>query len=288
MAPDRWHQHNVTFADRESGKRAITERLGPALLAAEEARTAHGWWFMNKQPWPLRYRAAEPSPLVESVLSDLVDDGTVKSWLPGIYEPETTAFGGSQAMDAAHDLFHEDSRHLLTYQPGPGQLGRRETAVLLISAMMRAANLDWFEQGDVWAKAAALRPATEALTPERAAALIPAMRTLMTVDARSLCRPDGPLDGHAEWVAAFERAGTTLAYLAAGGGLTRGLRAVIAHHLIFHANRAGLPLATKAPCSPPHERQSWDRVTTPTWLAEGRTGAGMADGQPTIPNPRRS
>ena len=79
------------------------------------------------------------------------------------------------------------------------------------------------------------------LPPTGAAAeLAPAMRKLMTVDARSLCRPTGPLDGHDEWVAAFERAGTTLAHLAAEGGLTRGLRAVIAHHVIFHANRAGL------------------------------------------------
>jgi protein-L-isoaspartate(D-aspartate) O-methyltransferase len=241
MAPDRWHQHNVTFADRETGRRAITERLGPVLLAAEDDGQLADWWFMNKQPWPLRYRAAKPSPLVESVLSDLVADGTVRSWPPGVYEPEATAFGGSRAMDAAHDLFHADSRHLLAYQPGPGQLGRRETAVLLISALTRAAHLDWFEQGDVWAKAAALRPSTEALTPERAAILIPAMRKLMTVDARSLSRPDGPLDGRAEWVASFERAGTTLAHLATGGELARGLRAVIAHHVIFHANRAGLP-----------------------------------------------
>ncbi|SEP02506.1 protein-L-isoaspartate(D-aspartate) O-methyltransferase [Actinacidiphila rubida] len=239
MEPDRWHQHNVTFAERESGIRAVTDRLGPALCAAESAGQIKGWWFMNKQPWSLRYRAAQPSPLVEKALSELVDDGIVKSWLPGVYEPESTAFGGALSMDAAHDLFHEDSRHLLTYQPGPGRLGRKESAVVLVSAMMRAANLDWFEQGDVWAKAAALRPAAPA--PEWAA-LIPAMQTLMTVDTGSLSGPGGPLDGHAEWLAAFERAGTTLAYLATGAGLTRGVRAVLAHHVIFHANRASLRL----------------------------------------------
>ncbi|CAL9312693.1 methyltransferase, FxLD system [Streptomyces sp. SudanB182_2057] len=241
MPPDHWHQHNITFADRDAAKRVIAEGFGPTLLAAQDAGQLTGWWFMNKQPWPLRYLAPEPSPLVESLLSDLVGDGTVVSWLPGIYEPETTAFGGSMAMKAAHDLFHEDSRHLLTFQPGPGRLGRRETAVLLLSAMMRAAGLDWFEQGDVWAKVAALRPATEPTGAERAAALAPAMRKLVTVDAHSLCRPNGPLEGHTEWVAAFERTGTTLAHLASRGYLARGLRAVIAHHLIFHANRAGLP-----------------------------------------------
>ncbi len=63
-------------------------------------------------------------------------------WLPYIYESETDAFGGTEAMDVAHELFHQDSRHLLTYQPGPENLGRRETAVLLASAMMRASGLD--------------------------------------------------------------------------------------------------------------------------------------------------
>ncbi|MEU4166130.1 methyltransferase, FxLD system [Streptomyces sp. NPDC026665] len=241
MRPDPWHQHNIAFPKREIGQRAITERIGPTLRAAEEDGQLADWWFMNKRPWPLRYRAPEPSPLVERLLRDLVDDGTAASCVWGIYEPETDAFGGPKAMDAAHDLFHQDARHLLIYQPRPGRLGRREIAVLLMSALMRAAGLDWFEQGDVWAKAAVLRPAVHPLTAERATALILSMHKLMTVEARTLCRPSGPLEGHAEWVKAFERAGKTLARLAVGGHLTRGLRAVITHHLIFHANRSGLP-----------------------------------------------
>ncbi|MCL6739389.1 methyltransferase, FxLD system [Streptomyces neyagawaensis] len=240
MPPDRWQQHNVTFADRESAQRAIAERIAPVLLAAEAEGQLTGWWFMKKQPWPLRYRAAQPSPVVEALLSDLVDDGTAVSWLPCIYEPETDAFGGTDAMDVAHELFHQDSRHLLSHQPGPENLGRRETAVLLASAMMRAAGLDWFEQGDVWVKVAALRPVTGHLLSERAAELAPAMRKLMTIDARSLCRQSGPLAGHDGWVSAFEEAGATLASLANHGALTRGLRAVLAHHVIFHSNRAGL------------------------------------------------
>ncbi|QPP05125.1 methyltransferase, FxLD system [Streptomyces bathyalis] len=240
MPPDRWHQHNVVFPNREIAQSAIPERIAPALLAAEEAGEITGWWFMNKQPWPLRYRAPEASPTVQRLLSDLVADGTVRSWLSGIYEPETFALGGQWAIDAAHSLFHLDSRHLLTYRPGPGHLGRRETAVLLASAMMRAAGLDWYEQGDVWAKYADLRRAPEPIAPEQRAALAPAMRTLMTANTADLTRPGGPLDGHAEWVSAFERTGTGLAGLATQDGLTRGLRAVLAHHVLFHANRAGL------------------------------------------------
>lgn len=240
MPPDRWQQHNITFVDREIAQRTIAERLGPTLIEAEADGQLTDWWFMNKQPWPLRYLADKPSPAIESLLSDLVGDGVAVSCLPCIYEPETDTFGGPEAMDTAHELFHSDSRHLLTYQPSPMHLGRRETAVLLTSVMMRGAGLDWFEQGDVWAKVAALRPATAPQPPDRAAALAPAMRKLMTADAHSLCRPDGPLHAHEEWVTAFERAGATLADLAARGALTRGLRAVITHHVIFHANRAGL------------------------------------------------
>ncbi|WP_369197606.1 methyltransferase, FxLD system [Streptomyces djakartensis] len=239
MPPDRWQQHNITLVDREIARRTIAERLGPALIEAEADGQLTGWWFMNKQPWPLRYLADQPSPAVESLLSDLIGDGVAVSCLPSIYEPEVDAFGGPEAMDAAHELFHRDSRHLLTYQPSPMHLGRRETAVLLASAMMRGAGLDWFEQGDVWAKVAALRPTT-APPAERAAELAPAMRKLMTADTHSLCLQRGPLHSHEKWVAAFERTGAMLADLAARGTLTRGLRAVIAHHVIFHANRAGL------------------------------------------------
>lgn len=240
MSPDHWQQHNIAFIDRESARRATVERIGPALLAAEREGQLTGWWFMNKQPWPLRYRADEPSPVIESLLRELVDDDMATSCLPHIYEPEVDAFGGQEAMDAAHELFHRDSRHLLAYQPSPEHLGRRETAVLLASAMMRGAGLDWFEQGDVWAKVAALRPTTTRLQPELVAELAPTMRMLMTADAHGLYRSDGPLHRHDEWVAAFQRAGATLADLAGRGALTRGLRAVIAHHVIFHANRAGL------------------------------------------------
>ncbi|WP_033308380.1 methyltransferase, FxLD system [Streptomyces iakyrus] len=240
MPPDRWQQHNIAFADREIARRTIAERLGPALIEAEADGQLTGWWFMNKQPWPLRYLADKPSAAIESLLSDLIGDGVAVSCLPCVYEPETDTFGGPEAMDTAHELFHSDSRHLLTYQPSPMHLGRRESAVLLASVMMRGAGLDWFEQGDVWAKVATLRPATAPQPSERAAELAPAMRKLMTADAHSLCRPGGPLHAHEEWVTAFERAGATLADLAGRGALTRGLRAVIAHHVIFHANRAGL------------------------------------------------
>ncbi|WP_420036125.1 methyltransferase, FxLD system [Streptomyces sp. cg28] len=243
MPAKHWQQHQITFPDRQTARAAIADRLAPVLQQSEASRQLRGWWFMNKQPWPLRYLAERPDPALTTLLDRLVAEGIASSWTSGIYEPETDAFGGTEAMATAHDVFHTDSHHLLGYQIGPGHLGRAEMAVLLLSSMMRAANLDWFEQGDVWSKAAALRPDTDAPASKRSDALLPAMRKLMTTEARSLCRTGGPLDGHTEWIASFERAGKALARLAARGALTRGLRAVITHHVIFHANRAGLPAA---------------------------------------------
>ncbi|MFF3525224.1 methyltransferase, FxLD system [Streptomyces sp. F41] len=238
--PPPWQQYNIIFADHETRSRALAQRLGPALRAAQNAGEIADWWFMNKDPWPLRFRATAPSPLLQQALSDLVGEGAVHSWLTGIYEPETAAFGGPEAMDIAHRLFHADSRHLLSTSAGPGRLGRRETAVVLTTAMLRAAGLDWFEQGDVWAKYADLRPSTRPLPTHRRTALLPAMRILMTAATPALSRPGGPLDAHPAWPAAFEQAGTALAGLNLGDALTRGLRAVLAHHALFHANRAGL------------------------------------------------
>ncbi|MET9958221.1 methyltransferase, FxLD system [Streptomyces sp. NPDC006326] len=241
-----WHQINVTFRDRTAAQQVIPQRLGPALLKAEDRGEISAWWFMNKQPWKLRVRTTgDETPTLWAALSGLVQDDQVRQWIPAIYEPETLAFGGPEAMEAAHELFHADSRHLLTYPVQAGHLGRRETAVLLVSAMMRAAGLDWYEQGDVWDKVAAERPTPPILASE----LDAAMHSLLTVDARTLCREDGPLHGHADWVRAFVRAGTAFAVLNYEGRLRRGLRAVLAHHLIFHFNRAGLPLEDQSALS---------------------------------------
>ncbi|WP_370374972.1 thiopeptide-type bacteriocin biosynthesis protein [Streptomyces laculatispora] len=81
----------------------------------------------------------------------LVADGHLQRWWPGIYEPETAAFGGSAGMTAAHALFITDSREAQQLRRrGNLAVGPRELSVLLCTLMMRAAKLEWYEQGDVW------------------------------------------------------------------------------------------------------------------------------------------
>ncbi|MFF3437608.1 methyltransferase, FxLD system [Streptosporangium sp. NPDC002721] len=247
-----WRQYNIEVPDRATAEHVAIWDLRPTLTAAQGAGLLHGWWFVRKHPWRLRYLPDDPiSTVVADLLDKLAADGRIISWALGIYEPETTAFGGTAAMSVAHELFHHDSHHLLTRaarHDGPA-LGQRETTALLCSAMLRAAGLDLYEQGDVWEKVAELRPAEPGtVAPERAARLAAAMRRLMTVNVRDLCDPanTGPLVGYDGWVTAFEKAGQALADLSRHGRLTRGLRAVLAHHIIFHANRAGLPAADQS------------------------------------------
>ncbi|MDH6579386.1 methyltransferase, FxLD system [Kitasatospora sp. MAP5-34] len=242
-----WIQHDITIP-RDNAERVAARDLAPALEGARNSGLLEDWWYMRKDPFRLRYRAKEPVLAISCLLDSLADEGHIAGWNLGVYEPETAAFGGAEAMDVAHRLFHTDSRHLLTRAARDREpaVGRRETAVLLAGVLMRAASLDWYEQGNVWHLFSQLRPDPPPLNPERSRALTGAMHRLMTVDTRQLTRAPGPLTGHHTWVAAFETAGQDLSRLARQGQLTRGLRSVLAHHLLFHANRAGLPVEHQA------------------------------------------
>jgi protein-L-isoaspartate(D-aspartate) O-methyltransferase len=122
-------------------------------------------------------------------------------------------------MAIVHGVFCADSPAALA---ATGTLGGKERAILLISAMTRAAALDPFETGDVWAKLAALRPPADPLPPERRADAVAAMRRLLTADA---ARRPGAEPGWADRVAAFEDTGRQLAFLDADGLLTRACAA---------------------------------------------------------------
>jgi len=240
-----WHQYNLGFTDASTRDRVASRELGPALAAAEDEGTLTLWWFLRKPHltqagevpgWRLRVEATDPSP-VEELLGKLTADGQITDYTCSVYEPETAVFGGLAAMDAAHHLFHADSRYLLT--PPRADLGRRESAVLLCSALLRAARLDWHEQGDVWSKVAEQRQ--DLRTQDAVCAqTTTALRILLTADPRTLTEPGQLLEGRDGWLQAFEHAGQRLERLNRTGGLTRGLRSVLAAHVLFHLNRAAV------------------------------------------------
>ncbi len=91
--------------------------------------------------------------------------------------------------------------------------------------------------------------------------------TVNTDPHSTLLGPDGPLAFAAPWAAAFHGAGRSLGHAARDGTLQRGVRDILAHHVIFHWNRLGLAASTQAilaraardtvmnpPSSPPDDR----------------------------------
>jgi protein-L-isoaspartate(D-aspartate) O-methyltransferase len=228
---DGWTQLSIEFPTWQSAEAVVAEHLCPMLGPT-------GWWFIRKHPcWRIR-RPTDICPGAATTLDRLAADRTIAGWHRTIYEPETLMFGGHAAMTTAHMLFHHDSRTVIDvlHAPPSGLPGRRELTVLAVGALLRGAGQDWFEQGDVWAKVASLRPPGPAcltIAPRAPTAL----HRLMTLDASDHVAPLH------DWFAAFTAAGHDLAALARTGRLERGLRAVLAHHVIFHWNRLGLTAA---------------------------------------------
>jgi thiopeptide-type bacteriocin biosynthesis protein len=238
-----WQQVTVEFTDYAHAERITAARLRPIMNSL-----ARSWWFIRKAPcWRLRYVPEHPDSVLQT-LEDLHGDSGITSWSATIYEPEVHAFGGTDAMNAAHRFFHHDSQHILAHPAGPGD-HRREHTILLCGVLLRAAGQDWYEQGDVWARVADNRPRPPQTPSDPPPALVADLRHLMTVDAgpdSPLTRPGGQLADIAAWVTAFHMAGEVLGCLAHHGELTRGLRAVLAHHVIFHWNRLGLSFETQS------------------------------------------
>ncbi|MEV6971148.1 thiopeptide-type bacteriocin biosynthesis protein [Hamadaea sp. NPDC051192] len=226
-----------------------TLRPRRALTAiAVGGREVRRWFLMRKRPVKVHVQADEPSWFVAAMLNQLTADGVISGWTPDVYELETAAFGGPVAMTAAHELFCVDTTHVLRHlaQAGCRRLGRTEAHLLLCGVLLRAAGLDQFEQANVGDKVHKLRGyAAEGLptAPDRLAAQAAKVALLLATDPRPLCRASQPFPGYARWVAAYETTGQTLAYRADHGWLRRGLRDVLAHHLIFTAKPARHRLA---------------------------------------------
>lgn len=247
-AHGRWHQVHVRPAGPEPADRTLAARFGPRLDALVTDHAAAGWWYMNKSPgWRIRLLDAD-TDAVSELLDDLAGAGTIAAWNPAIYEPEAAAFGGETGMGIAHALFCADSAGVLDYVRRENlPLDRRELSVLLISAMCAAAGLDWYECGDVFTRIASMRPDPPAATAR--AALTAQLRVLLSAPAHAgstLFATSGPVAFATPWRDAFEKAGQCLGAAATAGILSRGLRALLAHLVIFHWNRLGLPAGAQA------------------------------------------
>jgi thiopeptide-type bacteriocin biosynthesis protein len=253
--PTPWLQTSIQQADPDRAEHVLTEILWPQIWSAMEDGVLDGWFFIRKSPeWRLRYLPGrDVTPLrARTLLIDILTSRQAKPHIAEfthqIYEPETYAFGGASAMAVAHRFFHRDSifvaEYLTHFGRDPETDKRRELSLLLCTAMARAASLEWYEQGDIWARLAAIRGADPHPQSNPDAAAENA-RHLMTadIDATISRIGTGPATAAATALSEYRAAGTALRQLADEGRLERGLREVLGHHLLFCWNRIGLRVA---------------------------------------------
>ncbi|MBX7268884.1 methyltransferase, FxLD system [Micromonospora sp. Llam7] len=231
----RWRQVNLTFADWRTAEEYATARLAPALAAAEDDGVISAFWFVRKsETWRLRLLPGGRLPRVYALLAGITADDRIRDVAEPFYLPEAYAFGGDHAMTIAHTLFHADSRHILGHLAAGGD-HRRELGVLLATRLTRAAGLEFSEQGDVWRHIATRRHQPHAPAPRPG--LIAAVQRLVTASDDT---PRSPLSAAPSWPRAHEQAGRDLGFLDRHGTLTRDLRGVLTHHVLFLFNRLGI------------------------------------------------
>ncbi|MFI6428400.1 thiopeptide-type bacteriocin biosynthesis protein [Promicromonospora sp. NPDC050880] len=237
--PVEWRQTNIQFADPTAVEQTAVTVLAPALRDLD----VDDWFFVRKTPhWRIRFHTdPATATCVNKTLDALAARGQIQCWTPSVYEPETRAFGGEGGMHVAHDHFARDTTHVLAYlahrrarPTGPDQ--REHVSILLAALLHRAAGLDWYEQGDVWDRIAHHRATTTAPTVDD----ITATRRLLTVDTARLVENNEALGWLASWAASHTATGNRLRAHHQRGELTRGIRAVLAHHALFAWNRIGL------------------------------------------------
>ncbi|MEV0391775.1 thiopeptide-type bacteriocin biosynthesis protein [Polymorphospora rubra] len=244
---DTWFQAGIQPTDWDTAETVFRTRIAPQLDGLDGGTAT--WWFLRKHPcWRIRIRTTDHDQ-ARTLLDDLSTAGVIAGWTPGIYEPETAAFGGHLATTIVHELFCADSRAVLAYtRYDPPPMGRRELSLLLLRQLQHRAGLDWYEAADVFDRVARMRPAPPALETPRIDSLAAQMRPLLALAADSrtaLFTPNEPLAEANGWLTAFAEAGHQLGAAAGAGHLDRGLRGILAQIVIFHWNRLNLPAHTQ-------------------------------------------
>ncbi|WP_030545679.1 thiopeptide-type bacteriocin biosynthesis protein [Streptomyces albus] len=251
--PSGWHQVNIEFADYPTAEHSFRAHLLSALSTGPIGE----WWFVRKHPcWRLRIhpgpdgRTEDAVTRITEALDNTLALGVIRRWRLALYEPESIAFGGPEGIRLTHSLFHADSVGVLDYQQHTadgieGLPGDKEASLLVTTLFLRAAGLEWGEQGDVWGRVEAGRPLPADVSPEQVGSMAAPLQRLLTADARPAI-VDGPLTPLTGWISGMQRGGRALAEAAHAGNLQLGLRSLLTRHILFHWNRMGFTAAQQA------------------------------------------
>jgi thiopeptide-type bacteriocin biosynthesis protein len=252
-AAGHWRQYDLTIGDGENSRADLYHRLGSlARKLTGDGRSAD-FFFMHKPPgMRIRFKFHQGTPEHDAEL-----DRELTAWRTGgiiedsrriIYEPETRLFGGPVSMNIVHQLFTADSLMWLAYHsavsPGPVWA----LSLLMLRPLFEAVGVTDGEDLDVWDR---VRWQTgrrlDTGDPAVAAGLRNLARTLRaawSMPERSPAALSPDLAGHLhEYNTAIGEAGErwNRDYFRSGEALI-GPRAALAYVVIFHWNRAHLPL----------------------------------------------
>lgn len=242
--PCGWGQIDIEFSDYATAEHTFHQELWPTLRQRQ-------WWFVRKNPhWRLRYLDSDSPKMpddLRDVLKAMVANGAVRRWREAIYEPETAAFGGSAGLTAVNTIHAADSAGLFSSLDSRDSKapGRPVASLMLLAHLMRAAGLEWSEQGDVWARVQAQRPEAP-LADRDALELAGKAHRVLSTDLGALMRSDARFASLNAWAAGLHAAGSHLAGLVDDGELQTGLRTVLARTIVFCWNRAGFTTEQQA------------------------------------------
>jgi len=254
-----WIQYNL--AVREPGP-SLYRTLGSILDEALMTGTAEDGFFVHKPPG-VRFRLRSGAvgrpgvaATVDRTLAELSHTGQITDWCPAVYEPEQRLYGGPVSMRSVHRVFTVDSVAWLRYYGLPGTARRPGAAVwalslLMIRALFDALEIVGWEHIDVWDRLGSA--GGRLLSADAAADRL--VRPLGRSIRAGWDNPGGLRSGLSaevgELLADYERAVRPAAASWRSGyftapGATVGPRQAAAYAVIFHWNRAALPLHHQA------------------------------------------
>lgn len=231
-----------------------TGTLYPALDAVAREAVRDGlvgdFFFMHKPPgMRVRFEAAQgAAPVLRERLRDWRDEGLLADWRHGVYEPESSLFGGPASMRSVHRVFTADSLAWLGYhrlvleggKPGPAWA----MSLLLIRSLLATLRIVGWEDLDVWERVRRHRRlAPAAATDPRLLLLAQALRTAWPSQAALAAKlsPEAvELAEEYEKAVAGEGERWYGDYFESGSAVM-GPRAVASYVILFHWNRAKLP-----------------------------------------------
>jgi thiopeptide-type bacteriocin biosynthesis protein len=119
----QWIQVSLSMPTSEASARQLHARIKQFVGALFSDTLIENFFFLFKPPGlRLRFEATGAvcrlTDLIRSETSKWKADGLVGAELWGIYEPETTLFGGPRSMKHVHPLFTLDSLVWLEYHSG--------------------------------------------------------------------------------------------------------------------------------------------------------------------------